>query len=147
MGRNTQLGVIRYRAPRRVDSPLLNGFCRVGAGPTVFGADVRPLSSWTDLSCQRIKLVGKRHLVSADDRELEFRFPLQAQQYSTRTRHNPGVGITTFERDIRPFTTGRKAWAFSNSTAGADASATIYSLMLTPAAPAGSNRIPTCSMS
>jgi hypothetical protein len=76
-------------------------------------------------------LVGKRHLVSADDCELEFRFPLQAQQYSTRTRHNPGVGITAFERDIRPFTTGRKAWAFSNSTAGADASATIYSLMLT----------------
>jgi len=35
------------------------------------------------------------------------------------------------ERDIRPFTTGRKAWLFSNSVAGADASAVIYSLMLT----------------
>jgi transposase len=35
------------------------------------------------------------------------------------------------ERDIRPFTTGRKAWMFSNSVAGADASAVIYSLMLT----------------
>jgi len=35
------------------------------------------------------------------------------------------------ERDIRPFTIGRKAWLFSNSVAGADASAVIYSLMLT----------------
>jgi transposase len=35
------------------------------------------------------------------------------------------------ERDIRPFTIGRKAWLFSNSVAGADASAIIYSLMLT----------------
>lgn len=35
------------------------------------------------------------------------------------------------ERDIRPFTTGRKNWMFSNSVAGADASAIIYSLMLT----------------
>lgn len=35
------------------------------------------------------------------------------------------------ERDIRPFTTGRKAWLFSNSVAGADSSAVIYSLMLT----------------
>ena len=35
------------------------------------------------------------------------------------------------ERDIRPFTTGRKAWLFSNSIAGAEASAVIFSLMLT----------------
>lgn len=35
------------------------------------------------------------------------------------------------ERDIRPFTTGRKNWIFSNSVAGADASAVVYSLMLT----------------
>ena len=35
------------------------------------------------------------------------------------------------ERDIRPFTIGRKAWLFSNSVAGAEASAVIYSLMLT----------------
>ncbi|MET3135545.1 hypothetical protein AAKU55_005856 [Oxalobacteraceae bacterium GrIS 1.11] len=35
------------------------------------------------------------------------------------------------ERDIRPFTIGRKSWLFSNSVAGVDASAVIYSLMLT----------------
>jgi transposase len=35
------------------------------------------------------------------------------------------------ERGIRPLTTGRKAWLFSNSVAGADASAVIYRLMLT----------------
>ena len=39
--------------------------------------------------------------------------------------------LALIERDIRPFTTGRKNWLFSNSTAGAGASATIYSLMLT----------------
>lgn len=41
------------------------------------------------------------------------------------------VDNNLIERDIRPFTTGRKAWLFSNSVAGADASAIIYSLMLT----------------
>jgi transposase len=32
---------------------------------------------------------------------------------------------------IRPFTTGRKNWLFSATVAGANASAVIYSLMLT----------------
>lgn len=35
------------------------------------------------------------------------------------------------ERDIRPSTTGRKAWLFSDTVAGADASAILYSIMLT----------------
>jgi len=35
------------------------------------------------------------------------------------------------ERDIRPFTTGRKAWLFCDTVAGAKASAIIYSIMLT----------------
>ncbi|MFM0620504.1 transposase domain-containing protein, partial [Paraburkholderia nemoris] len=35
------------------------------------------------------------------------------------------------ERDIRPFCTGRKAWLFADTVAGAKASAMIYSLMLT----------------
>ncbi|RZA27441.1 MAG: IS66 family transposase [Proteobacteria bacterium] len=33
------------------------------------------------------------------------------------------------ERHIRPFTIGRKAWLFSSTQAGADASATLYSLV------------------
>lgn len=41
------------------------------------------------------------------------------------------INNNLIERDIRPFTIGRKAWLFSNSVAGADASAVIYSLMLT----------------
>jgi transposase len=35
------------------------------------------------------------------------------------------------ERDIRPFATGRKNWLFSDTAAGAHASAVVYSLMLT----------------
>ncbi|UIF84555.1 IS66 family transposase [Cupriavidus necator] len=35
------------------------------------------------------------------------------------------------ERDIRPFCTGRKAWLFADTVAGAKASAMLYSLMLT----------------
>ena len=35
------------------------------------------------------------------------------------------------ERDIRIFATGRKSWLFSDTVAGAKASAVIYSLMLT----------------
>lgn len=35
------------------------------------------------------------------------------------------------ERDIRPFTTGRKNWMFSTSVDGANASANLYSLVMT----------------
>ncbi|MBC8945200.1 transposase [Xenorhabdus indica] len=35
------------------------------------------------------------------------------------------------ERDIRPFTTGRKNWLFSTSADGAFASANLYSLVMT----------------
>jgi transposase len=38
---------------------------------------------------------------------------------------------TTFWNDIRPFATARRAWLFSDTVAGAKASATVYSLMLT----------------
>jgi hypothetical protein len=41
------------------------------------------------------------------------------------------VDNNVIERDIRPFATARRAWLFSHSVAGADASAVIYSLMLT----------------
>ena len=36
------------------------------------------------------------------------------------------------ERDIHPLTIGRKAWLFSDSVAGADASAVLYSLIDLP---------------
>lgn len=35
------------------------------------------------------------------------------------------------ERDIRPFTTGRKNWMFSNTPKGADSSSILYSIVLT----------------
>ena len=35
------------------------------------------------------------------------------------------------ENSIRPFTTGRKNWMFSDSTKGAEASATVYSIVET----------------
>jgi transposase len=41
------------------------------------------------------------------------------------------IGNNVLERDIRPFVTGRKSWLFSDTTAGAKASAVIYSLALT----------------
>jgi transposase len=41
------------------------------------------------------------------------------------------VDNNIIERDIRPFVTGRKSWLFSQTPAGAKASATVYSLMLT----------------
>jgi hypothetical protein len=41
------------------------------------------------------------------------------------------VDNNVIERDIRPFCTGRKAWLFADTVAGAKASAMIYSLMLT----------------
>lgn len=44
---------------------------------------------------------------------------------------NAPIDNNAVERDIRPFTTGRKNWLFSDTVAGAQASAVIYSLMLT----------------
>ncbi|WP_075358745.1 IS66 family transposase [Caballeronia sordidicola] len=44
--------------------------------------------------------------------------------------HAP-VDNNILERDIRPFCTGRKSWLYSDTVAGANASATVYSLMLT----------------
>jgi len=41
------------------------------------------------------------------------------------------IDNNVIERDIRPFCTGRKSWLFADTVAGANASATIYSLMLT----------------
>ena len=41
------------------------------------------------------------------------------------------VDNNVIERDIRPFCTGRESWLFSDSVAGAKASAVVYSLMLT----------------
>jgi len=42
-----------------------------------------------------------------------------------------GIDNNITERDIRPFTTGRKNWMFCQSVAGADASATLYSIVMT----------------
>jgi transposase len=44
---------------------------------------------------------------------------------------NYAIDNNVIKRDIRPFATGRRAWLFSNSVAGADSSAVIFSLMLT----------------
>lgn len=42
-----------------------------------------------------------------------------------------GIDNNITERDIRPFTTGRKNWLFSKSINGAQASATLYSIVMT----------------
>jgi transposase len=41
------------------------------------------------------------------------------------------IDNNVIERDIRPFATSRKSWLFSDTVAGAKASAMVYSLMLT----------------
>ena len=42
-----------------------------------------------------------------------------------------GIDNNVAERAIRPFTIGRKNWIFSDSVAGADASAALYSIIET----------------
>ena len=42
-----------------------------------------------------------------------------------------GIDNNITERDIRPFTTGRKNWLFSKSIHGAQVSATLYSIVMT----------------
>lgn len=42
-----------------------------------------------------------------------------------------GIDNNVTERDIRPFTTGRKNWLFSQSVSGAEASAALYSIVMT----------------
>ena len=42
-----------------------------------------------------------------------------------------GIDNNITERDIRPFTTGRKNWMFCQSVKGAEASAVLYSIVMT----------------
>lgn len=60
-------------------------------------------------------------------------YALGQWKYITRYLDDGAAPIDNniIERDIRPFVTGRKNWMFSDTVAGAKASATIYSLMLT----------------
>ncbi|WP_235282042.1 IS66 family transposase [Thalassotalea sp. ND16A] len=44
---------------------------------------------------------------------------------------NLGIDNNVTERDIRPFTNGRKNWLFSKSVEGAEASANLYSIVMT----------------
>jgi hypothetical protein len=44
---------------------------------------------------------------------------------------NCAISNNLAENSIRPFTLGRKNWLFSSSTAGADASAAVYSIVET----------------
>jgi hypothetical protein len=60
-------------------------------------------------------------------------YTLNQWEYLSRyvTDGRAPVDNNVIERDIRPFCTGRKSWLFSDSVAGAKASAMVYSLMLT----------------
>lgn len=44
---------------------------------------------------------------------------------------NISIDNNVTERDIRPFTTGRKNWLFSKSVAGEEASANLYGIVMT----------------
>jgi transposase len=60
-------------------------------------------------------------------------YTLNQWEYLSRyvTDGRAPIDNNVIERDIRPFTTGRKNWLFSDTVAGVEASAVIYSLMLT----------------
>lgn len=60
-------------------------------------------------------------------------YALNQWQYLVRYCENGlwPIDNNTTERDIRPFTIGRRNWLFSDTAAGAEASATLYSIMLT----------------
>lgn len=60
-------------------------------------------------------------------------YALNQWDYLTRYVQDGRMPIDNnlLERDIRVFATGRKSWLFSDTAAGAKASAVIYSLMLT----------------
>lgn len=60
-------------------------------------------------------------------------YTLNQWAYLTRYTEDGRMPIDNnlLERDIRIFATGRKSWLFSDTVAGAKASAIIYSLMLT----------------
>jgi transposase len=60
-------------------------------------------------------------------------YTLNQWEYLTRYTNDGRMPIdnNVLERDIRPFVTGRKSWLFSDTVAGARASAVVYSLVLT----------------
>ena len=77
---------------------------------------------WRGGRARNQSLIPARHL---SDRVNEL-----AGWYYTTDGLAP-IDNNVLERDIRPFCTGRKSWLFSDTVAGAKASAVIYSLVLT----------------
>lgn len=98
----------RYRLRQQHSVPLLNA-----------------LKAWLDdLAPQTLpkSLLGKAIAYARNQWEYLSRYV---------TDGRAPVDNNVIERDIRPFCTGRKSWLFSDSVAGAKASAMVYSLMLT----------------
>ncbi|MGE7065429.1 IS66 family transposase [Agrobacterium tumefaciens] len=60
-------------------------------------------------------------------------YTLNQWDYLTRYAQDGRMPIDNniLERDIRIFATGRKSWLFSDTVEGANASAVVYSIMLT----------------
>jgi hypothetical protein len=83
------------------------------------------------------KLQGFSYYLKDDDGFLRWGLSAQGVQKVipavVRTDRDGHLGIDNniTERDIRPFTTGRKNWLFSKSDNGAKASATLYSIVMT----------------
>ncbi|PKH04522.1 IS66 family transposase, partial [Psychromonas sp. MB-3u-54] len=80
---------------------------------------------WLDKTSQT--LLPKSYLGKA------VSYTLNYWQALTRYVENGELGIdnNVTERDIRPFTTGRKNWMFAQSVKGAQASAVLYSIVMT----------------
>ncbi|PKH02519.1 IS66 family transposase, partial [Psychromonas sp. MB-3u-54] len=80
---------------------------------------------WLDETTQT--LLPKSYLGTA------VSYTLNYWQALTRYVENGELGIdnNVTERDIRPFTTGRKNWMFAQSVKGAQASAVLYSIVMT----------------
>ncbi|WP_454740288.1 IS66 family transposase [Cupriavidus necator] len=97
-----------YRLRQQHSVPLLTAF-----------------KAWLDEQAPRVlpeSLLGKAIVYTRNQWEYLSRYVVDGRA---------PVDNNVIERDVRPFATARRSWLFSDTVAGAKASAMVYSLMLT----------------
>ncbi|WP_367395284.1 IS66 family transposase [Cupriavidus sp. Agwp_2] len=98
----------RYRLRQQHSAPLLKAF-----------------KTWLDEQAPQVlpeSLLGKAIAYARNQWEYLSRYVVDGRA---------PVDNNVIERDVRPFATARRSWLFSDTVAGAKASAMVYSLMLT----------------
>jgi transposase len=109
----------------RIENECQNPSARLQIRQTQSRTVIDELRTWLDTALQK---VPPKSLTGQALEYMDGQWPKLI-----RFLNDPVIGLDTnpVENAIRPFALGRKAWLFSDTIKGADASAALYSLVIT----------------